>query len=114
MGQQQGRRQPAPSQMHGVSPRPNQSPPLKPRPKLSLRLRVSLKLRHGLNLHKDSLRKMRSHQAVHRLPLQLALLIPANKHHFPQSRPDRKTDRLKQRVQPWVHSPHQRKGLLSL
>ncbi len=97
--------------MHGVSPRPNQPPPLRPQPELSPRLRVSLKL---LNLHKDSLREMRSHLAVHRVPLQLTLHSPANKHHLPQSRPDRKTDRLKQRVQPWVHSPHQRKGLLSL
>lgn len=112
--QQQGRRQPAASQMHGVSPRPNQPPPLRPQPELSLRLRVSLKLRHGLSLGKASFREMRSHQAVHRLPLQLTLLSPANKHQLPQSRLDRKTDRLKQRGQPWVHSPCQRKGLLSL
>ncbi len=109
--QQQGRRQPAASQMHGVSPKPNQPPPLRPQLRLSLRLIVSLKLRHSLSLQKDSLREMRSH---HRVPLQLTLLSPANKHHLPQSRLDRKTDRLKQRVQPWVHRPHQRKGLLSL
>lgn len=115
MGQhQQGRHQPAASQMHGVSPRPNQPPPLRPQLRLSLRLRVSLKLRHGLNLHKDSLREMRSHQAVHRPPLQPTLLSPANKPHLPQSRLDRKTDSRKLRGQPWVHSPHQRKGLLFL
>ena len=112
--QQQGRDQPAASQMHGVSPRPNQPPPPRPQPKFSLRLKVSLKLRLSPNLHKDSLREMKSHQAVHRPPLLLSLPSPADKHHLPQSRLDRKTGRLNQRGQPWVRSPHQRKGLLSL